>query len=106
MELKRWLREDMDNKCVIIVREGISGGTASLSFRLLMALRDNGYNCMYFCRQINDENNYFCLNNYFGCVEIYDENCLECNDIFNLDKCSKCIEGYEINEDGECIKIE
>ena len=55
---------------------------------------------------LNDENNYFCLNNYFGCVEIYDENCLECNDIFNLDKCSKCLEGYEINEEGECIKIE
>ena len=63
----------MDNKCVIIVREGISGGTASLSFRLLMALRDNGYNCMYFCRQINDENNYKLFKNNGIPVECIDD---------------------------------
>lgn len=55
---------------------------------------------------LNDENGSHCLNNIFGCVESYDENCLECNDILNLDKCTKCIEGYEIDEDGECIRIE
>ena len=48
----------MDRPCIVIVREGISGGTASLSFRIIMALREKGFDCMYFCRQINDESNY------------------------------------------------
>ena len=54
----------------------------------------------------NDENGNFCLNPIYKCVETYNKNCLECSDIFNLDKCSKCIDGYEINEIGECIEIE
>ena len=54
----------------------------------------------------NDEKGNYCLNNIFGCVEINDSNCLECNDIINLDKCSKCIEGYEIDDEGNCIEIE
>ena len=55
---------------------------------------------------LNDEKDNYCLNNIFGCVEIYDKNCLECSDILNLDKCSKCREGYEIDDDGKCVKIE
>ena len=54
----------------------------------------------------NDDEGIFCLNNIFGCVEIYDEYCLECNDIFNLDICTKCIEGYEIDENGICKEVE
>ena len=56
------------------------------------------------CR--NDENDAFCLNNNFGCVETYTKNCLECNNIFNFRQCDKCIDGYEIDENGECAKIE
>ena len=50
------------------------------------------------------ENGFYCLNDIFGCVEINDENCLECNDILNMDKCSKCAEYYEVDEAGNCIK--
>ena len=49
---------------------------------------------------------YHCLNNVLGCVETFLENCLECDDILNFEKCTKCIEGYEINKDtNKCVKI-
>ena len=49
---------------------------------------------------------YHCLNNVFGCVETILENCLECNDILDFDKCTICSNGYEINKDNnKCVKI-
>ena len=56
------------------------------------------------CMNNEDENH--CLNKIFGCIEIYDKYCLECNDLLNLDKCTKCVEGYEISEYGLCTEIE
>ena len=52
----------------------------------------------------NDEGNY-CLNNYFECIEINTGNCLECNDILNIDSCTKCLDGFEIDYYGRCIEI-
>ena len=50
---------------------------------------------------------FYCLNNYFGCVEnLYNENCVQCNDIFDFEKCTKCEEGYILNEKSQCIKIQ
>ena len=58
----------------------------------------------------NDEDrvfHYHCLNDVFGCVETLLENCLECNDILDFNKCSKCIDGYELNsETNKCYKID
>ena len=54
----------------------------------------------------NDENDIFCLNNLFGCVDIYDEGCLECNNIMDLDTCTKCLEGYEFDQNNQCMEIE
>ena len=54
----------------------------------------------------NDENDIFCLNNLFGCVDIYDEGCLECNNILDLDTCTKCLEGYEFDQNNQCMEIE
>ena len=54
----------------------------------------------------NDEKGMFCLNKYFGCEEIYYKGCLECNNIFDLFACIKCLEGYELNQNGKCIEIE
>ena len=48
----------------------------------------------------NDEDilfHYHCLNVIFGCVESFLENCLECNDILDFEKCTKCVDGYKIN---------
>ena len=47
----------------------------------------------------------YCMNNDFECVETYSEKCLECNDILNFDKCTKCLEGYELDENGNCLDI-
>ena len=55
---------------------------------------------------LSDEYNFFCLNNKFGCIEINSDNCLECNDIFDFSKCTKCLEGYELDEYDECVEIE
>ena len=62
------------------------------------------------CDEFNEGNickkcfNYFCLNNYFGCHEINYDNCLECNDISNFNKCTKCYDGYEMNENNQMLK--
>ena len=47
----------------------------------------------------------YCLNNNFGCVEIFFDKCLECNDIFNLEKCTKCYDGYVIDNFDTCTEI-
>ena len=44
----------------------------------------------------------FCINKQFGCVENYNENCLRCDDIYDMDQCSECSEGYRV-EEGECV---
>ena len=48
----------------------------------------------------------YCLNDIFGCIDTFLEHCIKCNDIKNIDTCTQCEEGYEINEYGKCIKIE
>ena len=53
----------------------------------------------------NDDKNRFCINNNFGCVNTNNENCLECNDLLDFDKCTKCLEGYKLNENGKCEQI-
>ena len=59
------------------------------------------------CKQcFNDENNSFCLNNIFGCVESFFDNCFLCNDILDFDNCNKCFEGYELDEFNRCIEID
>ena len=55
---------------------------------------------------LNDEENYFCLNNNFGCVDLFFDYCLECNDAIDLEKCTKCFDGYKIDEYDQCDEIE
>lgn len=59
------------------------------------------------CKILEDDDFgiHLCMNEKFGCVETYNDNCIRCDDIYDLDKCTQCSEGYKI-EDGECIKIE
>ena len=54
----------------------------------------------------NNMKNTYCLNSEFGCVETIYLDCLECDDYLNFNKCTKCMEGYELNEKFECIDIE
>ena len=46
-----------------------------------------------------------CLNNVYGCVETNVDNCLRCDNILDFYECTECVEGYELNNDGECVKI-
>ena len=46
----------------------------------------------------------YCLNDYFGCINYVYRNCLECNDIFDIHRCTKCYEGYELNKYNICIE--
>ena len=61
--------------------------------------KDEDENCQ---RCLNDDENSFCLNSYFGCVDLFFDYCLECNDNLDLEKCTKCFDGYIINEYDQC----
>ena len=54
---------------------------------------------------VNNITERYCLNEYFGCAYHYKRFCLECNDIFDFFNCTKCFEGYQLNEEGDCIEI-
>ena len=89
------------NKCEICL-EGLSLNNNGLCFDDTHCLEKNNNICL---RCQNNEKWSYCLNKNFGCLEmINNENCLECDNILNLSKCTKCIEGYEENENGKCIK--
>ena len=48
----------------------------------------------------------FCLNDEFGCVDSFLKHCIRCDDIMDMDVCTQCEEGYEVDEFGECSEIE
>jgi len=55
------------------------------------------------CLNNIDEYYTYCLNSEFGCIETTIIGCEECNNIFNFYECTKCYDGYTLNEKGECI---
>ena len=59
------------------------------------------------CQKFENENYEQCLNNIFGCIEAYyDENCLECNDLSSVGDCTRCMEGFELDNDNYCLEID
>ena len=59
------------------------------------------------CQKENPRGYYtFCLNEEFGCIDSFLNNCVRCDNIFDMDVCTECEEGYEIDEFGECVEIE
>ena len=46
----------------------------------------------------------YCLNKEFGCIDSFLKNCIRCDDIFNLDSCTQCENGYQIDENGYCVQ--
>ena len=48
----------------------------------------------------------YCLNEEFGCVDSFLKHCIRCDDIMDMEKCTKCEEGHEIDELGYCVEIE
>ena len=55
---------------------------------------------------VNNEDNSYCLNPYFGCIESFFGNCLKCNDILDFDNCLKCFDGYELDHFNRCVEKE
>lgn len=59
------------------------------------------------CQKFEDEDYEQCLNNVFGCIEAYfDENCLECNDLSEVGDCTYCMDGFELDNNNNCIEID
>ena len=54
----------------------------------------------------NNEFGNYCLNKYFGCVKIYDKGCFECNDFYDFSNCTKCLEGFDLDQNNYCYEIE
>ena len=55
------------------------------------------------CKESSEEKDY-CLNEVFGCIKTDLKNCLKCDNIFDFNKCTKCLEGYTISVNGQCLK--
>ena len=59
------------------------------------------------CKKCQSDNPYgyfgFCLNEMYGCVDTFLRNCIRCDNILELDWCTECEEGYEIDEIGDCV---
>ena len=59
------------------------------------------------CNEKSYTNYNMCLNNIYGCLDTLISNCLKCDNITNFDKCTECMDGYELNDSGDCIaKVE
>ena len=89
-----------------ICMEGFDLNEEGLCIDTINCLEKNDDGSCKICQK-NEETYYFyCSNELFGCIETYDHYCLECNDILDFNKCTKCINGYELNEENICIEIE
>ena len=56
------------------------------------------------CITYDEDYYYHCLNSNFECVESYYDRCEICNNLFDFDDCTKCMEGFVLNEKGECVE--
>ena len=54
------------------------------------------------CKACKNEDGTYCLNNIFGCVEIFYDHCLECNQILDFSNCTKCESGYYLDDYSQC----
>ena len=63
-------------------------------------MKDN--NCLR-CEDKEYSWRYSCINNIYGWALTFTKNCLRCDNIFDLRSCTECLEGFKLNEAGECI---
>ena len=95
-------------KCKMTNEKGTTCESCISSYQLKNGLCYNNLNCIEKnengdCLKCKNDIEYTsCLNYDFGCI--YSDNlyCIECNSN-ELFKCTKCAEGYELNEKYECI---
>ena len=56
------------------------------------------------CQKENPSGYYsYCLNKDLGCVDTFLKNCVRCDNVLELDWCTECEEGYEIDDIGDCV---
>ena len=59
------------------------------------------------CQKENPNGYYsYCLNKEFGCIDSFHKNCLRCDNVLNLDECTQCDIGYELDKEGNCVKYQ
>ena len=58
----------------------------------------DGDKCLKCKFETSDGFYHYCLNKDYGCVETFFGGCLKCDNIFDLDRCNECLEGYSLNE--------
>ena len=56
------------------------------------------------CNEKDYEDNLLCANKYYGCVETLAENCLRCDDLYDINTCTECAQGYVLDSNEECVK--
>ena len=89
-------------KCSICAN-GLNPDVQGFCFDSIHCIEEKNGVCQKCGRKENEYVDY-CLNSAFGCVETLTENCLECDNILDLNRCSKCIDGYELSFNNKCVK--
>ena len=92
-------------KCVETNEDGTVCEKCELPFEVgKNGLCVNSYDCEEKdgdkCLKCKEDTEWYhrCLNKEFGCVETFFAGCLKCDNIFDLDNCNECLEGYTLNE--------
>ena len=58
------------------------------------------------CNEKSNKGYNMCLNSAYGCVETWASNCLRCDNILDFDECTECMEGYNLDDYGDCVDNE
>lgn len=57
------------------------------------------------CNEVSHDRIPVCLNKKFGCVETSSWHCLKCDNETDFDQCTKCEEGFELNDFNNCVEM-
>ena len=99
-------------RCIKTNKEGTACETCVEGYDLINGLCVDSEHCEEISEDgkcskcYNDGMDMYCLNDDFGCINIFYENCLECNILMDFDSCTKCADGYSLDKYNLCIKDE
>ena len=96
------LEGDVCEECI----DGYEVGENGYCVDALRCLEKKDEKCLKCNDTINEYGFSYCANQIFGCVESFYNNCLRCDDLYDLHKCTECREGFVPTLDGGCREIE
>ena len=100
----KMLNED-GTKCEVC-NQKINTTDEGICYNDYPCIKDENGECIR-CQKENPMGYYtYCFNKVFGCIDSFLDNCIRCDNIFDMDVCTECEEGYEIDYYGECVEIE